>query len=173
MRLKTIAALLLSASFLVSSGVAAPRKSPELAIQIVGGSKIYLSQYSGKVVALALILTTCPHCQQTTRILSGLQKEFGPRGFQALAGAMSMQPDTDIPQFIQNFSPAFPVGAVDYRTAAMYMGYGTERHYAPYLTFIDRKGMIRAQYDGHDDFNEMSAQAKNIRAMVVKLLAEK
>ncbi len=176
MRLNFLFRPLLPVLLLVSaagSAFAAPRKSPELAIHIIGGTTIYLSQYSGKVVALAMILTTCPHCQATTRILSSLQKEFGPRGFQALGGAMSMQPEADIPKFIQDFSPAFPVGGVDYREAATYMNYGTERHYAPYLTFIDRKGMIQGQYDGKSAFNEETAQAKNIRDMVVKLLSEK
>jgi hypothetical protein len=47
------------------------------------------------------------------------------------------------------------------------------RNYVPYMVFIDRKGVIRAQYTGSDPFlmNEVE-QEKNIRAEAEKLLTE-
>lgn len=151
-----------------------PRKSPDVAIQILNGGTVKVSQYRGKVVIAAMILTTCPHCQATTRILSALEKEFGPRGLQVIEGAMSQDAKTEIPKFIQDFSPAFPVGYIDYADAAKFMGFDpTSRHFVPFLTFVDRKGMIRGQYDGKSPFNAEDVQAKNIRDMVVKLIAER
>ena len=41
------------------------------------------------------------------------------------------------------------------------------------MTFIDRKGMIRAQYTGSDQNFFGDKQPDNIRAEVEKLLAEK
>jgi hypothetical protein len=45
--------------------------------------------------------------------------------------------------------------------------------YVPYLALIDRKGVIRAQWTGSDDFlKDEATQAKNIRGEIQKLLAE-
>ena len=40
----------------------------------------------------------------------------------------------------------------------------------PILVFIDRKGMIRAEYEGADDFISSPNQEQNIRAEIQKLL---
>ncbi len=151
-----------------------PKVSRDVSIDIPGGGKVSVSQYHGKVVIAAMILTTCPHCQATTRILSTMQKEFGPRGLQVIEGAIVQSQTDDIPGFIKNFSPGFPVGAIAYENAARFMGFDpTSHHYVPFLSFVDRRGNIRGQYDGKDSFNAEDAEANNIRAMVVKLLAEK
>jgi thiol-disulfide isomerase/thioredoxin len=65
-----------------------PRQSPELAINLSGGKQVLLSQYQGKVVVVAFILTWCPHCQKTIGYLSKDQTTYGPRGLQVLASAI-------------------------------------------------------------------------------------
>ncbi len=168
--------ILAASSFLAASLClsAAPRPTPDFKINIVNGQPLHLSQYRGKVVVLAFILTTCPHCQVATRMLSGLQKEFGPRGLQVLEAAITMQPDPEVPKFIETYSPAFPVGSTLFEDAKAYMGYGEkERRYTPYVTFIDRAGMIQGQFDGKSPFNDETVQLKNYRAIIQKLLASK
>jgi thiol-disulfide isomerase/thioredoxin len=156
------------------SAASVPKVSRDVSIDLPSGSHVTVSQYRGKVVVAAMILTTCPHCQATTRILSSLQKEFGPRGLQVIEGAILQPQPTDLSGFIRNFSPPFPVGSISYENAARFMGFDpTSRHYVPFLTFVDRKGNIRGQYDGKAAFNDENNQAKNIRETVIKLLAEK
>src|SRR5579871_4958379 len=87
-----------------------PRPSPDFAITLTAGKTIQLNEYKGKVRALAFILTTCPHCQKTVGILSAMQNEFGPRGFQVLASAIDDMAAMLVPDFIQRFKPPFPVG---------------------------------------------------------------
>ena len=77
---------------------------------MVDGQQIRLSQYKGKVCALAFILTTCPHCQKTVGFLSTMQKEYGARGFQVLASAIEDMAKMNVPDFIKRFQPPFPVG---------------------------------------------------------------
>ena len=55
-----------------------PRKAPPFAIQMNDGKQVQLGTYKGKVVVLAFILTTCPHCQAVTRVLNKLQPEYAP-----------------------------------------------------------------------------------------------
>ena len=83
--------LLLLAATCFSADI--PRKAPEFAIDTNSGKQILLSQARGKVVALAFILTTCPHCQHTVQILTKLQNEYGPRGFQVLDRSISQSAD--------------------------------------------------------------------------------
>jgi peroxiredoxin len=62
-----------------------PRNTPEFAINTTDGKQILLTQYRGKSVVLAFILTTCPHCQKTIGMLGKLQPEYAARRIQALA----------------------------------------------------------------------------------------
>ena len=48
------------------------------------GHQTLLSSYRGKVMALLFVHTTCPHCQHASQVFTEIQKEYGPRGFQAL-----------------------------------------------------------------------------------------
>src|SRR5581483_11857030 len=86
------------------------RKAPELAYTVPGQGEKLLSQYRGKVVALEFILTTCPHCQAAARLMTTLQQEYGPRGFQALDIAINTTDEQVVEAFVRNFQVGFPVG---------------------------------------------------------------
>jgi len=135
------------------------------------GQVTLLSQYSGKVVLLAFISTTCPHCQHTAGILSNIQAEYAAKGVQILAAAFNPDAAQLVPGFIAQFHPTFPVGSSDrdsvleYEQASM-----AKPNYVPEIIFIDRNRVIRAQYNGGDDF--FKEQDKNIRAELDTLLKE-
>ena len=57
-----------------------PRPSPEFAVMMPGGKPLPLHTLKGKVVLLAFISTTCPHCQALTQELAGIQRDYAPRG---------------------------------------------------------------------------------------------
>ncbi len=46
------------------------RKAPELTFTLPGKGPQQLGQYRGKVVALAFMSTTCPHCQAKSKELT-------------------------------------------------------------------------------------------------------
>jgi peroxiredoxin len=157
----------------LASAANLPRESPEFVINTNSGKQILLSQYRGKVVVLAFILTTCPHCQKTVGILSKLQTEFGPRGFQVLASAIESAAPLNVPGFVKRFQPTFPVGFNDYNPVLDYLQHPVMlRLMMPQVVFIDRKGVIRAQYSGDDKFFEDDKQENNIRAQIETLLKE-
>jgi len=166
----------LLASLLLLTGLAAyaqqvPRPAGEFAIKMPNGQVTLLSQYSGKVVVLAFISTTCPHCQHTTQILSGLQSEYGPRGVQFLAAAFNPDAAQLVPGFIVQFRPTFPVGSADRDSVLEYEQASLAKpNFVPELIFIDRGRVIRAQYNGGEEF--FKEQEKNIREMLDTLLKE-
>src|ERR1700733_4388550 len=108
----------LMAFVLLLTGLAAyaqevPRPAGEFAIKLPNGQITLVSQYAGKVVLLAFISTTCPHCQHTTGVLSAIQNEYASRGVQVLAAAFNPDAVQLVPGFISQFKPTFPVGSAD------------------------------------------------------------
>ena len=150
-----------------------PRQSPEFAISLNNGQQVLLSQYKGKVVVEAFILTWCTHCQAVVGLLIQDQKLYGPRGFQVLASAIDDDAAAKVPGFIKQFNPPFPVGfnkpqvAIDYLEHPLML-----TPHMPILAFIDRQGVIRAQYEGDDVFLAEDRQEKNLRAKIEELLKE-
>jgi thiol-disulfide isomerase/thioredoxin len=153
------------------SAAQVPRKSPEFAINTTTGKQILLSEHRGKVVALMFILTGCPHCQETTKMLSKLQQEYGSRGFQVLTAAIEDTAGRDVPLFIRQFRPTFPVGFAHRLSVGQYLQHSPSvRMMMPQLVFVDRNGMIRAQHSGDDPFFGEAVQEKNLRNTIESLL---
>jgi len=151
-----------------------PRKSPEFQINMTGGKPpILLSSYKGKVIVLAGILTTCPHCQHSITLLSKLQNELGPRGLQVIACAMQDSPELAVPLFLKQFNPPFPVGfTTDMKGVLDYYQYSpTSLPHMPLLAFIDRQFTIRAQHEGGEAaFFDEAQQESNLRTQIEALL---
>ncbi len=149
-----------------------PRNSPEYTFRLTSGDQVLLSQYRGKVVLLMFVATTCPHCQSACQFVEKLAKEYGAKGFQPLAVAFNDMAVMLVPDFIRQGNLTFPVGYDSRDPVFAYIERSPMlRTYVPIFTFIDRRGSIRGQYLGDDDF--FKNQENNIRGMVEKLLNER
>jgi peroxiredoxin len=165
------AVLLLCLLVTARSAVTVPRPAPEFVVRGPSG-EVLLSQYRGKVVLLALIFTTCPHCQHTVGIMSEVQKEYGSRGFQALGSAFNETAAQLLPAFLTQFHPNFPVGYSARATVLEFLQAPSNAPLSvPILVFIDKKGIIRSQHMGSDD-QLFKDQEKSIRAELETLLKE-
>ncbi len=166
-----ILTLLCATSALAADTAAPPRPSPPLTIERLGAPDLQLSQYRGKVVALAFILTTCSHCQDLTKLLGPLSREYALRGVQVLECAFNDDAQQTMAGFLQQFQPPFPVGWTNRAVAMAYLQrtiLDTRPLYVPHMVFLDRRGIIQAEYPGESDF--MKDPATNIRAELEKLL---
>jgi thiol-disulfide isomerase/thioredoxin len=170
LRLAALAAL--SFALLSLHAQELPRKAGEWSIQMPDGKQLLLSAYHGKVVVLAFILTTCPHCQKTVGILGKIQTDYAARGVQVLASALEANAKAAVPGFVQNFHPTFPVGYNDdANTLLSFAQYTRERiPLMPIVLLIDRQGMVRAQHDGHDEQFFGDQQDQNFRAALDGML---
>jgi thiol-disulfide isomerase/thioredoxin len=170
-RLSIAVFVLLMMTAVLACGQQVPRPAGEFAINMMGGGQTLLSHYAGKVVLLAFISTTCPHCQHTTELLNVIQRDYASRGVQILAAAFNPDVQQLLPGFLAQFRPDFPVGyasrdsVLEYEQASL-----VKMNYVPEVLFIDRHRVIRAQYSGGDDF--FRDQDHNIRAMLDSLLKE-
>jgi hypothetical protein len=106
---------------------------------------------------LACMFTTCPHCQALSQIMTKLQGELGPRGFQAVGAAFNDEVNTPdqkanlavTKNFIDQFRVGFPVGRVSRETVLSYLGVSViNRNWVvPQIVIIDRKFQVVAQSD--------------------------
>jgi peroxiredoxin len=149
-----------------------PRQSPEFTIQTTNGKPLQLSQYKGRAVVLAFILTNCPHCQKAVGFLAKDAVEFAPRGLQVLASAVDIGAAQKVPGFVRDFNPPFPVGFnADPNVVLDYMQHPRAViPHMPMLVFIDKDGIIRAQLEGDSPLLEEKVMEENLRQQIDELL---
>ena len=122
------------------------RKSPEFVIKFVDGHQMLLSSLKGKVVALLMVHTTCPHCQHTSQVFTQLYNEYGARGFQPVDAAFNTMANLYVADFVKNFNVGYPVGYSTPEEVMAYLNFNImERYTVPQIVWIDRKGNIRSQ----------------------------
>ena len=140
-----------------------PRAAPELTLKLTAGKTLQLDEYKGKVVALEFLLTTCSHCQSSSRKLNKLQQEYGSRGFQALGIAVNPMSHILVPDYVRDYQLIFPVGHEVPETAHRFLQHpATERLLMPQLVLIDRAGNIRAQHTGDLEEPKMRAEIEQL-----------
>jgi hypothetical protein len=105
------------------------------------------------------------------QLLSQLQKEYGPQGFQVVAvaaddmAAKMVGPLTRLRQF------GFPLGYLDQNTTMELCDFKRDdRPFVPMYLFVDKKGTVRFQYAGKDDF--FQKEEKNTRILIEALLKQ-
>jgi thiol-disulfide isomerase/thioredoxin len=157
MRIATVSALvgsLLASGLAVQAAAPVPLPSKEFTIVLPSGKQQLLSSYRGKVVMLAFMFTTCPHCQALSKVITKLQGELGPRGFQAVGAVFNDEVNTPNPAsnaqvtaaFVSQFQVGFPVGFAPRDSVLSYLGASAiENWVVPQIAIIDRKGVVRAQ----------------------------
>lgn len=169
MRALTLAAFVLAAGSLWAAQI--PRQSPDFAVQLANGKQIKVSDYRGKVLCLTFILTTCPHCQKATQLWDTIYPQLAPKGFAVVEAALNENPD--VAAFVAQFKVPFPVGTAGVLPALDYIQWPRDkRPLVPFLVFIDRQGVIRAQYTGVDEAFFDNQQEQHMRDEAEKLLNE-
>lgn len=172
MRLKLIVAAALLVSALPAETPAVPRRAPEFVFNFVDGQQKLLSSYRGKVVALLFVHTTCPHCQQDSKVFSKLYTEYRSRGFQPIDVAWNEMANILVADFVKNNGINYPVAYATRDVVLEYLGISPlVRSVVPQILWIDRKGMIRSQTPAIGDNAEMLTE-QYWRKMIETLTSE-
>jgi peroxiredoxin len=166
---KLLALALLALPALIFAAPHLPRKAPEFAIQMPDGPQVLLSASKGKVVVMALMYTTCPHCQHAAQVLSKINTEYAGKGVQILGVTFDNGAAFRVQQFNKMFGVNFPTGYSTEAVVRPFVELGPqEPYFVPMLVFIDKTGNIRSQYIGDEKF--LGDQEKNIRSEIDWLL---
>ena len=149
-----------------------PRQAPNFTIYLGTGQRLELESLRGKVVALEMLLTTCPHCQRCAATMQKLHEEFSAQGLAVVGAAVDDGARANMLSFLVKSGARFPVGVADRSEAYRFLQADTDPAsgglYFPQLVFIDRKGIIQAQFGGTDNF--FLEEEKNARAQITSLL---
>ena len=145
-----------------------PRPAKEFDFVTPSGQHILLSSLKGKVVIVQGLLTTCPHCQAYSQLLTKMQQEFGARGFQAMGIAYDVDGPT-AQSYVNTYHVGFPVGYASRDAMLSFLGHSVlERLTVPQIVIIDRKGVIQTQ-SAAEGTPELQ-QEQNVRQWIEKLL---
>ena len=147
-----VLALFLALGISVQAEAPVPRPAKEFTVATPQGQQILISSLKGKVAVVQFLFTWCPHCQAFSKVLTQLNTEYGPRGFQALGVAFDdVDPKDPVPlkdkvvTYTQQHA-GFPVGVSNRSAVLSYLGISElERIGVPQIIIIDRKGVIREQ----------------------------
>jgi peroxiredoxin len=119
---------------------------------------------------IEMMLTNCPECLQTLQFMAALQKEYAPRGFQAVG--VSLDPDASaVKPFVERYRFPFPVGHLDQEPAIRFLDLKeTGKPVVPYILFVDWQGNVRFQYPA--DAPIFNSAEKNLRQIADGLLRQ-
>ena len=130
-------------------------KAPEFTRKDFSGARIDLAGYRGKVVLLDFWATWCASCQVEMPTFVLWQQQYGPRGFQVIGVSMD-----DDPALARKLSAKlrlnYPVAMGDDKLGQLYGGVLG----LPLTYLIDRKGIVRAKFQGETDLKTMETQLK-------------
>jgi len=148
------------------------RPAPDFVINYPGGQKQALNKYRGKVVALEMLFTTCPHCQNAARVFSKLYAEYGAKGFQPVGVAFNEATDAKVTEFVKGTGATYPIGYAERENVLKFLSFSTiDRLVVPQIIWIDRSGNIRSQTPVAGD--EKMLQEAYWREMIETLLKER
>ena len=124
------------------------RKAPDFEATLIGGEKIHLSDYNGKVVLLNIWATWCKPCEEEAPSLERLYDKIksGPLGpdFEILAVSIDGRSRDAVLPFQSKFSLTFPIlFDPDGRVSRIYQTTGVPESFV-----IDRRGVIREKVIG-------------------------
>jgi peroxiredoxin len=126
-----------------------PRPAKEFICTGADGKKLALSSYKGKVVVVQFLITSCSHCQDFSKMLTRLQAEYGPKGFQAVGVAFNEAAAGTVKSYVEDHHIGIPVGFAPRDAVMEYLGVSVmdQRLTVPQVVVIDRSGQVRAQTD--------------------------
>jgi thiol-disulfide isomerase/thioredoxin len=168
MRSLTTLAAFIALGALALADPPVPRPAKEFKFVLPSGQNTLLSSLKGKVVIVQGLLVTCPHCKAMSALLTKLQNEYGPRGFQAMGIAYDVDAAAAQIYATENHV-GFPVGYASEDVFKSFFAHSVlERWSFPQEMIIDRKGVLQAEsaVDGAVELQQES----NLRVWIEKLL---
>ncbi|MCX6619617.1 MAG: TlpA disulfide reductase family protein, partial [Acidobacteria bacterium] len=146
---RRILALSLMAAAIPLAAADIPRQAIDIPIRLDNGQQTKLSAYKGKVVAVLFILTGCSHCQAASKALEKVYQAYKGRGFEVVAIAIDPMAKGKLGDFRKEQQVTFPLAYDEAMVAFNFMQHPLMlRPTMPQLAFVDREGVIRAQYPG-------------------------
>ncbi len=126
--------------------------APTLSGQTISGQTVTPASLSGKPYLVNFWATSCVTCVKEMPDLVAVHKEFGEKGYQTIAVAMSY----DRPDYIETFvkDRGLPFHVIHDKDNAWAKAYG-DVAVTPTTFVVDREGRIIKRYVGEPNFAEL------------------
>ena len=136
------------------------KNAPDFALRDLDGHPLSLSTFRGKVVLLNFWATWCAPCKLEMPVFAAWQRQYGPQGLEVIG--ISMDDDAaPARRMIKQLKLNYPVVMGDERLGARYGGVLG----LPLTFLIDRKGIVRARFQGETDTRVIEQQLKSLLSM--------
>ncbi len=133
--------------------MAADRRAPDFALRDTGGNTVSLESLRGKVVVLNFWSKTCGPCLEEMPELAELTKILRDRpDVEVIAVSVDDGPD-DVRPTLQTVLREEPPFRVLFDPDSKVVGNKFGTHLYPETWFIDKRGVIRARFDGAREWN--------------------
>lgn len=136
----------LPASRLSPEHILVGSQRPDFSLGSSEGETVTPADFSGKTLLINFWATWCVPCRHEMPMLVDLQKNFGADGLQVIGIALDDVQSTR--DFIEEYGITYPilVGAGDVMETSI--AYGNVKNVLPYSVLVDKNGIIRWQYVG-------------------------
>lgn len=129
---------------------------PDFELGNQSGELVTPDDFTGKTLLINFWATWCAPCREEMPMLVELQSQYGDAGLQVLG--IALDEVEKVREFVQEFGISYPnlVGMMDVMETNS--NYGNTSGALPYSVLVDADGIIRWQYSGalqHDELVEI------------------
>jgi peroxiredoxin len=135
------------------------KRAPEFTRVGLNGQPIDLSRLRGKVVLLNFWATWCAPCQAEMPVFASWRHRYSAQGFEAVGISMDDN-SAAARRAIQHLKIDYPIAMGDERLGSLYGGVLG----LPLTFLIDRKGIVRARFQGESSLQEIQKQLEALLA---------
>jgi len=134
--------------------------APPISLTDIGGKKLDLADYKGKVVVLDFWATWCEPCRFEIPGLVEMQDKYAKQGFSVIGISMDDEPGPVV-EFYKQFKMNYPVAVGNPRVGELYGGiFGL-----PTTFLIGRDGRIYAKHTGATGSSVIEDEVQQLLAM--------
>jgi thiol-disulfide isomerase/thioredoxin len=133
--------------------------APEFVRRDLTGHNLDLARLHGKVVLLNFWATWCAPCQVEMPMFARWQEQYGPQQLTVIG--ISMDDDSElVRRMVHAQRIDYPVAMGDAKLGQRYGGVLG----LPLTFLIDRKGIVRAKFQGETDLGKIEASLRSLLA---------
>jgi thiol-disulfide isomerase/thioredoxin len=118
--------------------------APDFTLIELGGQKLRLADYRGKVVLLDFWATWCGPCRSEIPGFAQLQDKYRDQGFTVIGVSVDKDDPESVKEFYQKFKMNYPVALTDHKVEQLYGGVKS----LPTTFLIGRDGRIYSRQPG-------------------------
>jgi cytochrome c biogenesis protein CcmG, thiol:disulfide interchange protein DsbE len=130
-------------------------QAPEIARAGLNGKRVDLKSQRGKVVLLNFWATWCAPCLIEMPVFSAWQQQYGAQGLQVIGISMDDEAGS-VRKTVAKYKVTYPIAMGDAKLGEQYGGVMG----LPLSYLIDRKGVVRARFQGETDPKAIEKQLK-------------